>query len=280
MVFEDIAVEHDGAIATITLNRPDVLNAARRQTHEELCAAFDAADRDNAIRAIIVTGAGRAFCAGTDISGGFRTPAPCDPATGEGSEPDIGGITALRLYDMRKPVICAVNGAAAGFGATVTLPMDFRLASTQSKFLFPFCRRGIAPESCASWFLPRIVGITKALDWVTTGRVVTPAEALEAGLVNAVLPPEDLLERAREIATEIATRTSAVSVALSRRLLWRMLSADDPRTAHELESRAINATLAMPDVKEGAASFREKRLPRFTSTADDADFMKAWWSQP
>ena len=200
MHFDDITYAADDGVATITFNRLDVMNAARMQTQEELVAALDAADADDGVRCVIVTGEGRAFCAGTDISDGFRLPAGGDPASGEGIPADIGGITVLRLFEMRKPVIGAINGAAVGFGATFTLAMDIRLVSDGAKFAFPFTRRGICAESCSSWFLPRLVGLQTAMDWMLTGRTFLADEALQRGLAHECLPAENLMERARAMA--------------------------------------------------------------------------------
>jgi enoyl-CoA hydratase/carnithine racemase len=277
MGFEDLDYQVEANVATIAFNQPDKLNAARAGTYPELIAALDAADADDSVRAVIVTGRGRAFCAGTDLSGGFRLPKGGDPATGEGIPPDLGGTVTLRVFDMRKPVIGAINGPAVGFGATFLLPMDYRLASTTAKIGYVFARRGIVAESCSSWFLPRIVGIATALDWMLSGRIVEAPEALAKGLVSEVLPPEDLLPRATAIARELAENSAPGSMALNRQLLWRMLGADHPFEAHELESRAIAAALAMPDSTEGAKSFLEKRPPQFTGRVADTDFSKAWW---
>lgn len=273
----DILYQAEDGIATITFDRPDRLNAARSETHAELIRAFDQAEADELVRAVIVTGKGRAFCAGTDISGGFDLPSIGNPETGEGVVPDIGGATVLRLFEMRKPVIAAINGAAAGFGATFTLAMDMRLASTEAKFAFPFARRGIVAESCSSWFLPRVVGIQTALDWMLSGRTFPATEAADRGLVSEVLAPDALLPRAYEIAAEIARTTAPASVAINRQLLWRMLGAAHPAEAHELESRAVAATLAGSDSEEGVKSFKERRLPKFTGKVADANYMKAWW---
>jgi enoyl-CoA hydratase/carnithine racemase len=277
MAYEDLDYSVDARVATIAFNRPDTLNAARADTHLQLVAALDAADRDEAVRAVIVTGRGRAFCAGTDLSGGFSLPKGGDPATGEGIPADLGGRVTLRLFEMRKPVIGAINGPAVGFGATVLLPMDYRIASQTARFGFVFARRGIVAESCSSWFLPRLVGIAKAQDWMLTGRVFDAAEALAGGLVSEVLAPDALLPRATAIARDIAENTAPASVALNRQLLWRMLGAAHPLEAHRLESRAIAATLGMPDATEGAQAFLEKRLPRFTGRVSDTDFTGMWW---
>lgn len=278
-MFEDIGYGAADGIATITFRRPEVMNAARSQTHGELIRALDLAEADDAVRVVIVTGAGRAFCAGTDLSAGFDLPADGDPATGAGVVPDIGGVTVLRLYRMQKPVIAAINGAAAGFGLTFTLAMDLRLAARGAKFAFPFTRRGICAESCSSWFLPRVVGIQTAQDWMLTGRTFAAEEALARGLVHDLLAPEDLLPRARAIAAEIVGQTAPASVALNRQLLWRMMGASHPAEAHALESRAVAATLAASDSREGVASFHERRPPRFTGRVADAGYMAAWWPE-
>ncbi|WP_290685785.1 MULTISPECIES: enoyl-CoA hydratase-related protein [unclassified Haematobacter] len=277
MDFDDIGYEVAGRVAVIAFRRPEQLNAARMQTHRELIAALDAADADDAVRAVIVTGEGRAFCAGTDLTQGFDLPSGGDPATGQGIPPDVGGVTVLRLFRMRKPVIAAINGPAAGFGATFTLAMDIRLASEAAKFAFPFARRGICAESCSSWFLPRLVGMQVAQDWMLTGRTFPAAEALARGLVLEVLPGEALMPRACALAEEIASNCAPVSVALNRRLLWQMGGAAHPEEAHRLESRGIAATLAGPDAAEGVASFRDRRPPHFTGTVADADYMESWW---
>lgn len=277
-MYEDIRYDCEGGVAIITFARPEVMNAARMRTHEELLSAFDRADEDEAVRAVIVTGEGRAFCAGTDITDGFQLPEGGDPATGEGIPADIGGKTVLRLFEMRKPVIAAINGPAAGFGLTVTLAMDLRLVSESAKFAFPFSRRGICVESCSSWFLPRIVGIQTAMDWMLTGRTFSAEEALARGLAHERLSQDDLLPRARSIAADIAQNCAPASVAINRQMLLRMLGADHPRQAHELESRGVAATVASSDAAEGVLSFKEKRMPHFTGKASDADYMSAWWS--
>ena len=277
MTYEDIEYALEDGVATIWLNRPDKLNAARVSTHDELISALDRADCDDAVKAIIVSGRGRAFCAGTDLSDGFALPSGGDPATGEGVQADVGGRVTLRLYDMRKPVIGAVNGAAVGFGATFLLPMDFRLAAVGAKFGFVFTRRGIVAESCSSWFLPRVVGLPTALDWMLTGRMVAAEEALAKGLVTELLAPDALMARVRAIARDIVENCAPVSVAMNRQLLWKLLGADHPRAAHHLESRGLAAALAHADSAEGAKSFVEKRAPAFTGNVSDAGFIRAWW---
>src|SRR3989441_11210084 len=224
MSFETLLYDVADGIATLTLNRPDRLNAVNATVIRELVAAFDRADADDGVRAVIVTGAGRAFCAGADLGGGAKT------FDGRGDTPeahrDGGGVVTLRIFDMKKPVIAAINGAAVGFGITLTLPMDVRLASTEAKIGFVFARRGVVPEACSTWFLPRVVGIAQAAEWTYTGRVFDADEALRARLVSQVVAPDALLPTARTLAREIADNTSAVSVALSRQLLWKLLGAD------------------------------------------------------
>lgn len=278
-MFEDIEYRVEGPAAVIAFNRPEKMNAIRRQTIDDLLAAMDEAERDDRVRAVIFTGKGRGFCAGMDLDIGFVPSADADPETGEGVPPDFGGTIALRLFEARKPLIGAVNGAAIGFGATVLLPMDFRLAASGARFGYVFSRRGIVSETCASWFLPRVVGVPAALDWMLTGRIFDAQEARAKGLVQDVLAPEQLLPAAFAIAEEIAANTSPVSVAVNRQLVWRMLGADHPRIAHDFESRGLAATFRLPDSAEATRSFLEKRAPEFGSTVADADFMKAWWPQ-
>jgi enoyl-CoA hydratase/carnithine racemase len=287
--FDTIAydVDRDTGVLTITLDRPDALNAATRQMIDELIAAFDAADADDDVRALIVTGRGRGFCAGTDLSGGdatFKSRAGAETGAGTGTDgsrrrpKDPGGPLALRIFDSLKPVIAAVNGAAVGLGATMTLPMDIRFASEPAKFGFVFNRRGISPDACSSWFLPRVVGISRAAEWVMTGRVFPAAEALDAGLVRAVVPPDELLPTARRFAAEIAANCAPVSVALSRQLLWRMLGAAHPSDAHQVESEALASRGRSADAAEGVRSFLEKRPAEFPVRVSDGmpDWFEAW----
>jgi enoyl-CoA hydratase/carnithine racemase len=281
MDYTDIRYEVADRIATITLHRPDKLNAFTRLMRDELIAAFDRADADDGVRAVIVTGAGRAFCAGADLSSGKTTfnYAKRDDATPEDHR-DGGGRVSLRIYESKKPVIAAVNGAAVGVGVTMTLPMDIRIASSTAKFGFVFARRGIVPEACSSWFLPKVVGMSRALEWVLSGRVFGAEEALAGGLVSRVVPPEELLPAAQAIAREIADHTSAVSVALARQMLWRMAGADHPMEAHKVDSRGIFAMGASPDVEEGIAAFKEKRAPRFGMKAStDMPAFYPWWEE-
>jgi enoyl-CoA hydratase/carnithine racemase len=271
MAYEEIIYEVSEQIATITLNRPDKLNSFTNRMLKEIISAFDESDADDNVRAVIVTGSGRAFCAGADLSGGGETFAKggSDVKAKTGVMRDGGGLVSLRIFESKKPVIGAINGAAVGVGVTMTLPMDIRLASTSSKFGFVFAKRGIVPEAASSWFLPRIVGISQATEWCFTGRMITADEALEGRLVRSVHAPEDLLPAARAIAREIAENTAPVSVALSRQMLWRMLGADHPMQAHRVDSRAINSRGASDDAREGVMSFLEKRPADFPVKVSD-----------
>jgi enoyl-CoA hydratase/carnithine racemase len=252
-------------IATITLSRPDQLNAFTQQMADEFIAALDVVDSDDDVRAVIVTGAGRAFCAGADLSAGgaatFRRgeDAGFSPAT----DMDSGGVLARRIYDCYKPVIAAINGPAVGIGASITLPMDIRIAADDARIGFVFTRRGLVPESCSSWFLPRIVGISQAAEWVYSGRVFGAEEALAARLVRSLHPAAGLLAAARELALSLVSQSSPVAVALSRRMLWRMLGAASPQTAHEIDSRGVFFLGRGPEVREGVDAFLEKRPARF-----------------
>ena len=291
MAYETLLTSLDAGVLTVTLDRPDRLNAFTGTMMTELLEAFDEIDSNDEIRVVIVTGAGRGFCAGADLSGGGATfdagagsggaRAAESRAGGEREIPrDGGGLVALRIFECKKPVIAAINGPAVGVGITSTLPMDIRLASEKARFGFVFARRGIVPEACSSWFLPRVVGINKAMEWVATGRVFGPDEAKDARLVSEVLPPEELLPRARAIALEIAQNTSAVSVALSRQLLWKMLGADHPMEAHIVDSRAIDRMGSSPDAYEGVQSFLEKRPPRFSmKVSEDMPDFFPWWRE-
>jgi len=289
MSYTTITFVVEAGIATLTLNRPDKLNAFNREMMAELIAAFDEVDRDDAIRAVIVTGAGRGFCAGADLSAGKQTfdyKARGTIKPGAGGEPDLsddsardgGGRVTLRIFDCLKPVIAAINGPAVGIGATMLLPMDIRIASTDARFGFVFGRRGIVMEACSSWFLPRLVGVAQALEWTLSGRVFTAEEARNGGLVSRVVPPADLLPTARALAREIADNTAPVSVALNRQLIWKMLGADHPMEAHKVDSRLIFERGRSADTKEGVMSFLEKRPAQFPDTVS-ADMPKTmpWW---
>jgi enoyl-CoA hydratase/carnithine racemase len=259
-------------VATITLNRPDQLNAFTGTMMREIIDAFDQVDADDDVRAVIVTGAGRGFCAGADLSGGgetFSKGGSDEIPEDVGIPRDGGGLVSLRIFECTKPVIGAINGAAVGVGVTMTLPMDIRLASEHAKFGFVFARRGIVPEACSSWFLPRLVGISQATEWCYTGRVFPAAEALQGGLVRSVHAADDLLPTARAIAAEIADNTAPVSVALTRQMLWRMLGASHPMEAHKVDSRGILSRGASADAREGVVSFLEKRAPQFPVKVSD-----------
>ncbi|NKX48537.1 crotonase/enoyl-CoA hydratase family protein [Rhodobacteraceae bacterium R_SAG8] len=268
-----------GGVMTLTLDRPEKLNAFTIEMMQELIDAFDVADADDAVRAVVVTGAGRAFCAGADISGGTKGFVDVEKRkVGDSIVRDGGGLLTLRIFDSLKPVIAAVNGAAVGVGATMQLPMDMRLASEDAKFGFVFGRRGIVPEACSSWFLPRVVGISKAMEWSTTGRIFDAQEALSAGLVRSVHKPADLLGAAQELAEEIGANNAPVSVALTRQMMWRMLGADHPMQAHRVDSLAIELRSASADAAEGVRSFTEKRPAVFPDkvSTDLPDIFPDW----
>lgn len=280
MDYEQIIYEVADGIATITLHRPEKLNAFTGQMMNEIIDAIDQTDADDDVRVVIITGSGRAFCAGADLSGGGGTfsKGGSDVRTKVGVPRDGGGLTSLRFYESHKPIIGAINGAAVGVGVTMTLPMDIRLASDTAKFGFVFSRRGIVPEACSSWFLPRVVGISKAMEWVATGRLFSAQEAFEAGLVRSVHPVDELLPAARAIAKEIVDNTAPVSVSLSRHMLWRMLSADHPMEAHMVDSRGILSRGRSADAHEGVTSFLEKRPAVFPDKVSDGlpDIFPHW----
>lgn len=294
--FSTLSTTRDGAVMLVTLNRPEQLNTFNAAMMAELITAFDEADGDDAVRAVVVTGAGRAFCAGADLSQGGKTfdyeqrsdrPERQGPRRADGSIDwahegvrDGGGRVALRIFECLKPVIAAVNGPAVGIGATMLLPMDVRLAADTARFGFVFARRGITPEACSSWFLPRLVGISQALEWTMTGRVFPASEALAGGLVRSLHAPDALLPAALALAREIADNAAPVSVALTRQMMWRMLGAAHPMQAHRIDSRAIYARGAMPDVREGVTAFLEKRPAVFTDrvSADMPAFFP-WWEE-
>ena len=254
-------------IATLTLNRPEKLNAFTAQMRDEMIAVFDETDRDDAVRAVIVTGAGRAYCAGADLStaGGstFDYASRRDALREETKVGDVyrdgGGLVTLRIFRSLKPVIGAINGAAVGIGVTMQLPMDIRIASTDARFGFVFARRGIVPEAASSWFLPRLVGMQTALEWCMAGRIFPAQEAFDRGLVRSLHAPGDLLPAARTLALELTQHSAPVSVAMTRQMLWRMAGAEHPMHAHRLDSRAIQARGRSSDAREGVASFLEKR---------------------
>jgi enoyl-CoA hydratase/carnithine racemase len=281
--YEQIKYEIANGILTITLNRPDKLNAFTGQMLTELLDALDRADRDDQVRAIVFTGSGRGFCAGADLSGGGDT---FNRERREGVDPgldghrDGGGKLTLRLFECLKPVISACNGPAVGVGITMQLAMDIRLASTEARYGFVFTRRGIVMEACSSWFLPRLVGIQQAQEWVMTGRVFGAEEAQKGGLVRSIHQPNELLPAAYALAREIADNTSAVSVALNRQMLWKMLGADHPMEAHKVDSKGIYSMGKSADVKEGVTSFLEKRKPVYPmKVSKDMPSYFPWWQE-
>jgi enoyl-CoA hydratase/carnithine racemase len=294
MAYEQILYDVSDNILTITLNRPDKLNAFTGTMMTEMIDAFRRANKDDNVRAIIVTGAGRAFCAGADLSSGANT----FDATQRGDRPernagpvdqvdwsdervrDGGGRLTLEIFECLKPVIAAVNGPAVGIGVTMQLAMDIRLASETARFGFVFSRRGIVPEAASSWFLPRIVGIAQALQWCYSGKVFDAQEALRGALVSEVVKPEELLPRARAIAREIIDNTAPVSIALIRQMMWKMLGADHPMEAHKVDSRGIYARGASADVREGVTAFLEKRPAKFPqNVSKDMPPYFPWWKE-
>ena len=291
MSYETIIYDVKDHILTITLNRPDRMNAYTTKMCYELIDAFKSADEDDDVRAVVVTGAGKAFCAGADLGGGEDTfnydsaaetdTKPASTADDISRIRDTGGLTTLQIFKCKKPVIAAINGASVGIGATMTLPMDIRIASDKAKFGFVFARRGIVPEAASSWFLPRIVGISQALEWCMRGHVFNAEEALAGGLVKAVYPADQLLDEAYKIAKDIATNSAPVSVALTRQMLWRMLGADHPMEAHKIDSRGVYHRGKQADAKEGVMSFLEKRDANFTDSAgQDMPEFYPWWEEP
>jgi enoyl-CoA hydratase/carnithine racemase len=275
--YQQIAYEVADSIATITLTRPEKLNAFTVRMQQELCAAIDEVDADPAVRAVVLTGSGRAFCAGADLApseedAGLREYEP------DGRLRDEGGLTTLRFFACTKPMIGAINGPAVGIGATMTLPLDVRLASTTSKIGFVFAKRGLVPEAASSWFLPRVVGISRAMEWCATGRIFGPDEAVAGGLVRSIHEPDDLLPAAYELAREMAEGTSATSVTMTRAMLWNMLGAPHPMVAHQVDSRITEWCFQSPDFREGAMSFLQKRPAEFPNSvpADLPDFLPLW----
>jgi enoyl-CoA hydratase/carnithine racemase len=279
MAYRTLLTDLDRSILTVRLHRPERLNAFSTEMLRELLDLLDEIDRNDDVRVVIVTGEGRAFCAGADLGGGGGT---FDRSTQEeaSAHRDGGGLVTLRLYECRKPIIAAINGPAVGVGVTMTLPMDLRIASERARFGFVFARRGIVPEACSSWFLPRVVGISQAMEWIATGRIFSAEEALAGRLVSRVVPHDELLPAARALAAEIVENTSAVSVALSRQMLWKMLGADHPMAAHEIDSQAIYAMGKSPDGYEGVQSFLEKRPARFAmKVSADLPAFFPWWQE-
>ena len=286
--FETLAYDVTDGVATVTLNRPDRLNAFNTQMMKDLIAVFDETDGDDAVKAVIVTGAGRGFCAGADLASGGDT-FDYDKRGGEdqaarqrdGVQRDGGGLVTLRIYDSLKPVIGAINGPAVGVGVTMQLPMDIRLASTEARFGLVFARRGLNPEAASSWFLPRLVGVQTALEWCYTGRVFPAQEAFDRGLVRSLHAPDELLPAARALAREIVDNTAPVSIALTRQLIWRMAGASHPMEAHRADSRGIHLRGRMGDAREGVMSFLEKRPAAFPNKVS-SDLPDIWdhWTAP
>ncbi len=283
MAYTQISLDVADGIATLTMDRPEALNAFTGTMLHEMIAAFDEIDADDAVRAVVVTGRGRAFCAGADLSSGGATfsRGGSDVVSDAGVPRDGGGLLTLRIFDCKKPVIAAINGHAVGVGVTMTLAMDIRLVAEGAKIGFVFARRGIVPEACSSWFLPRIVGISTAAEWCFTGRLLTPDEALTGGLVRSVHTVADLLPAAYALAREIADNAAPVSVALTRQMLWRMLGEDHPMAAHRVDSRAILERGRSVDAREGVTSFLEKRPPHFTlGVSEDLPDVFPEWTDP
>lgn len=290
--YTQIIYEVEDRIATITLNRPDRLNAFTETMMREICEALDAADADDQVGAIIFTGAGRGFCAGADLARGGETFNAGNEeraaerekyGTIDGIPRDGGGIVSLTIARSRKPVIGAINGSAVGVGVTMTLPMDIRIAAESAKFGFVFARRGIVLEAASSWFLPRVVGISQAMEWAATGRVFPASEALAGGLVSRVVPDGELVDAARQLAREIVDNTSSISVAASRQMLWSMLCSDNPFDGHRVDSRMIYTLGQGKDVAEGVTSFLEKRPPQFPAKVSEdypADALQPWPPRP
>ena len=281
MTYTTIITDIADGIMTLTLNRPERLNAFTGIMLREMIDALDSADADDAVRGIIVTGQGRAFCAGADLSPGGNTfNADARPDRPSGLRPDGGGVLTLRIYECKKPIIAAINGPAVGVGITMTLPMDVRIAADDARFGFVFAPRGIVAEACSSYFLPRVVGISQALQWCYSGRIFSAEEALGGRLVQSLHPKDSLLATARAIVREIADNSSALSVTMTRHMLWRMLGADHPIEAHKIESRAIYHLGRGPDAREGVESFLEKRPAEFPGrvSSDMPEFFP-WWEK-
>ncbi|HEY1630683.1 MAG TPA: crotonase/enoyl-CoA hydratase family protein [Rhizomicrobium sp.] len=292
--YKEILVEVSDRIMTLTLHRPEKLNAFTATSMFEMIDVFTKVNGDDDVRAIIVTGAGRAFCAGADLSGGARTfdatqnperaarnAGPVDQVDWSDERVrDGGGRLTLAIFECLKPVIAAVNGPAVGVGVTMQLAMDIRIASDAAKFGFVFARRGIVPEAASSWFLPKIVGIAQALEWCYSGRVFDAQEALRGRLVSQVVKPEELLPTARKLVEEIRDNTAPVSIALIRQMMWRLSATDHPMEAHKIDSRGIYSRGASPDVREGVASFLEKRPANFPQkVSEDMPRYFPWWEE-
>ena len=281
MEYKNILLEQQDNIAVLSLNRPNKLNAFTFSMMEEMIAALDALDADDSVHALIITGKGRAFCAGADLSSGQDTfnPSFDDFAVQESDfRRDSGGILTLRMYKFLKPIVVACNGPAVGIGASMQLAADIRLASDQARFGFVFNNRGIVPDACSSWFLPKIVGISRALELTYSGRIIDAQEALQLNLVSSIHDSENLLSNAVDITKKMVQNSAPVSISLTRQMLWRSLESSGPYDAHVIESKAIDSRGASEDAKEGVSSFLEKRPAEFKNkvSSDMPEFFP-WW---
>ena len=265
----------------ITFTRPDEMNTFSGKMMVEIMETLDEAESDDSVRSVIFTGSGRAYCAGADLSQGEKTfDWSKRDSKVNGVAIDTGGMLTLKLYDFKKPIIAAINGSAVGVGVTMTLPMDVRIASDNAKFGFVFAKRGIVPEACSSWFLPRIVGVSQSLEWMMSGEVFSAEEALKGKLIREVTSQENLVPRALEIAQKFSDKTSAVSVSLTRQMVWKMLGEKHPMSAHKIDSRGVYYLGRSNDVAEGISSFLEKRDPEFSDTVSkNMPEYYPWWKE-
>ena len=279
--YETLDTTRDKKVLTIQFTRPEKMNTFSGQMLKDILEVLDDAEKDDEVRAVIFTGSGKAFCAGADLSSGEDTFDMSDrQKKDQNVQRDTGGVLTLRLFDFKKPLIAAINGAAVGVGVTMTLPMDIRICSDKAKFGFVFAKRGIVPEACSSWFLPKIVGISNALQWCLSGKIFQPTEALEKGLITEITSEEDLLKRAKEIASDFVDSTSSLSVTLIRQMLWKMLGADHPMEAHKVDSRGVYFLGKTGEASEGVLSFLEKRDPNFPGkVSKDLPEFYPWWTE-
>ena len=279
--YETLDTTRDKKVLTIQFTRPEKMNTFSGQMLKDILEVLDDAEKDDEVRAVIFTGSGKAFCAGADLSSGEDTFDMSDrQKKDQNVQRDTGGVLTLRLFDFKKPLIAAINGAAVGVGVTMTLPMDVRICSDRAKFGFVFAKRGIVPEACSSWFLPKIVGISNALQWCLSGKIFQPTEALEKGLITEITSEEDLLKRAKEIASDFVDSTSSLSVTLIRQMLWKMLGADHPMEAHKVDSRGVYFLGKTGEASEGVLSFLEKRDPNFPGkVSKDLPEFYPWWTE-
>ena len=279
--YETLDITRDKKVLTIQFTRPEKMNTFSGQMLKDILEVLDDAEKDDEVRAVIFTGSGKAFCAGADLSSGEDTFDMSDrQKKDQNVQRDTGGVLTLRLFDFKKPLIAAINGAAVGVGVTMTLPMDVRICSDRAKFGFVFAKRGIVPEACSSWFLPKIVGISNALQWCLSGKIFQPTEALEKGLITEITSEEDLLKRAKEIASDFVDSTSSLSVTLIRQMLWKMLGADHPMEAHKVDSRGVYFLGKTGEASEGVLSFLEKRDPNFPGkVSKDLPEFYPWWTE-